>query len=42
MFLEIGFGKKLTKSLKSACGKIPLLVILKPGSVQLYYKRTLP
>lgn len=42
MFLEIGFGKKLTKWLKSACGKVPFLVILKPGSVQLYYKRTLP
>ena len=39
MVLELGFGKKW---LKSACGKVPFLVILKPGSVQLYYKRTLP
>ena len=41
MFLEIGFGKQLAKCLKSACRNGPLLVILKPGSVQLYYKRIL-
>ena len=29
MFLEIGFRKQLTKSLKSPCGEVSLLVILK-------------
>ena len=40
-FPWIGASKGNVNSMKSTCGEIPLLVILKPQSLHIYYKRVL-